>query len=224
MDLHRAEGPASEDAALNTMTDVTDQDGPYRQALGERANALHPRLESYFSPLPPGRVGRGHGVLARLGTRSPLRVLMRPFRASGGVYTGWARDVPFDLTNRGEDGEVIAERRFRVTEGDWVMRDRVRLVGEGAVEDLIGDPPTLSAVFDVAVDRGALVLRSRSTTVRLGRLRLRIPRLVAPRIHLEERFVDELDRQQVSLSVDLPVLGRIYEYRGTFVHHIEEEP
>ena len=78
MDLHRAEGPASEDAALNTMTDVTDQDGPYRQALGERANALHPRLESYFSPLPPGRVGRGHGVLARLGTRSPLRAPSSP--------------------------------------------------------------------------------------------------------------------------------------------------
>ena len=91
------------------------------------------------------------------------------------------------------------------------------------MEDLIGDPPTLSAVFDVAVDRGALVLLGRDTTVRLGRFRLRIPRVVAPRIRLEERFLDELDRQQVALTVDMPVLGRIYEYEGTFVHHIEEE-
>lgn len=206
------------------MTDVTDEEGPYRQALGERASALHPRLESYFSPLPPGRVGRGHGVLTRIGTRSPMRALMRPFRARGAVYTGWARDVPFEVTNRGEDGEVSAERRFRVPEGDWVMRDRVRAVGEGAVEDLIGDPPILSAVFDVAVDRGALVLRSRETALHLGRIRLRIPRPVAPRIRLEERFVDELDRQQVALRVDMPVFGRIYEYEGTFVHHLEEEP
>lgn len=206
------------------MTDVTDQSGPYRQALGKRASALHPRLESYFSPLPPGRVGRGRGVLTRVGTRSRLRALMRPLRARGAVYTGWAHDVPFDVTNRGEDGEVIAERRFHAPEGDWVMRDRVRLAGEGRVEDLIGDPPTLSAVFDVAVDSGALVLRSRDTTLRLGRVRLRIPRPMAPRIRLEERFLDELDRQQVALTVDMPVLGRIYEYEGTFVHRIEEEP
>lgn len=223
VDMRRAEGPASKEAAVRTMTDVTDQDGPYRRALGERASALHPRLESYFSPLPPGRVGRGHGVLARIGTRSPLRVLMRPFRARGAVYSGWARDVPFEVTNRGEDGEVFAERRFRVPEGDWVMRDRVRRAGEGTVEDLIGDPPALSAVFDVDVDHGALVLRSRVTTLHLGRFRLPVPRPLAPRILLEERFVDELDRQQVSLTVDMPVLGRIYEYQGTFVHRIEEE-
>lgn len=145
-------------------------------------------------------------------------------RARGAVYTGWAQDVPFDVANRGEDGEVIAERRFHVPEGDWVMRDRVRLAGEGMVEDLLGDPPALSAVFDVGVERGALVLRSRSTRVHLGRFRLRVPRPVAPRIRLEERFLDELERQQVSLSVDMPIIGRIYEYQGTFVHRIEEEP
>lgn len=223
-DLRRTEGPASEEETVRTLTGMADQDGPYRQALGERAAALHPRLESYFSPLPPGRVGRGHGVLTRIGSRRPLRVLMRPFQARGALYAGWDEDVPFEVTNRGQDGAVVAERRFHLPGGDWVMRDRVTLAGEGAVEDLIGAPPALSAVFEVEVERGALVLRSRSTTVRLGRLRLRIPRLVAPRIHLEERFVDELERQQVSLSVDLPVLGRIYEYRGTFVHHIEEEP
>ena len=223
-DLRRTEGPASEEETVRTLTGMADQDGPYRQALGERAAALHPRLESYFSPLPPGRVGRGHGVLTRIGSRSPLRVLMRPFQARGALYAGWAEDVPFEVINRGQDGAVVAERRFHLPGGDWVMRDRVTLAGEGAVEDLIGAPPALSAVFEVEVERGALVLRSRSTTVRLSRLRLRIPRPVAPRIHLEERFVDELERQQVSLSVDLPVLGRIYEYRGTFVHHIEEEP
>lgn len=170
----RAEGPASQYAAVRTMTTVTDQDGPYRQARGA-------------------------------------------------LYAGWAEEVPFEVTNRGQDGAVVAERRFRVPGGDWVMRDRVRPAGEGLIEDLIGAPPALSAVFEVAVDRGALVLRSRSTAVRLGRLRLRVPRPVAPRIRLEERFVDELDRQQVSLTVDMPVLGRIYEYQGTFVHHIEEE-
>src|SRR5699024_3909129 len=222
-DLRRTEGPASEEETVRTLTGMADQDGPYRQALGERAAALHPRLESYFSPLPPGRIGRGHGVLTRVGTRSPLRVLMRPFQARGAVYAGWALDVPFELINRGDGGEVSAERRFHVPGGDWAMPDRVRAVGEGAVEDLIGDPPALSAVFDVEVDRGALVLRSRSAALRLGRFRLRIPRSVAPRIHLEERFLDALDRQQVALTVDMPVLGRIYEYEGTFAYHLEEE-
>lgn len=49
-DLRRTEGPASEEETVRTLTGMADQDGPYRQALGERAAALHPRLESYFSP------------------------------------------------------------------------------------------------------------------------------------------------------------------------------
>lgn len=198
-------------------------DGPYRQALGAQASTLHPRLESYFSPLPPGRAGHGHGVLTRLGSRSPLRILMRPFQSRGAFYAGWADDVPFEVINRGEDGAVVAERRFHVSGEAWVMRDRVTLAGDGLMEDLIGAPPMLSAVFEVAVESGALVLRSHRMRIQLGRLRLRVPRPVAPRILLEERFLDELDRQQVSVSVDLPVLGRIYEYEGTFTYRIEED-
>jgi len=148
---------------------------------------------------------------------------MRPFQPRGALYAGWAEDVRFEVINRGEGGAVIAERRFHLPGGDWVMRDRATLASDGLVEDLIGAPPVLSAEFDVSVESGALVLRSHRTRIHLGRLRLRVPRPVAPRIQLEERFLDELDRQQVSLSVDLPVLGRIYEYEGTFTYRIEED-
>lgn len=45
-------------------------------------------------------------------------------------------------------------------------------------------------------------------------------------IRLTERFDDALDRQRMSLTVDAPLLGRVYEYRGDFtyrIHHSETE-
>jgi hypothetical protein len=74
------------------------------------------------------------------------------------------------------------------------------------------------------VDGGALRLRSTGVSVRLGRLRVPLPTLVAPVLDLREGFDDAAGRQRVHLRLTHPLIGLLYEYRGTFEYRVEEEP
>lgn len=196
---------------------------PYLRALGERAEALHPELRAYFGALPPDAVGVGEGVFSHAGTpRRALRPLLRLFERRGVAFGGWAQDVPFTVRNRGVAGRVVAERDFRLPTGIWTMRDAVSLRAPGRVVDRLGAPETVAALFDVDVVHGALTLRSVAVGIRWGRLRLRLPRPLAPRIRLTESYDAAAVRQRVELTIDVPVLGRIYEYSGTFTYRIEE--
>lgn len=195
---------------------------PYARALGERIDDLHPRLRTYFSAIPDGAVGIGEGVFQRVGTpRRWLWPLLRLLERRGVVAAGWERDVPFRVENRTIASRAIGERTFHFARGPWVMRDAVALTQHGRVVDELGEPGLIAACFDVEADGGALRLTSRAVGVRLGRLRVRIPRLIAPVVRLTERFDDALDRQRVSLTVDAPLVGRVYEYRGDFRYRID---
>ncbi|OZB83526.1 DUF4166 domain-containing protein [Microbacterium sp. 13-71-7] len=204
-----------------------DPRSPYAVALGARGDELHPRLRTYFAAIPSGGVGVGHGVFERVGCRNPVvRALLGPalrvLQRRGAVYAGWAEDVPFTVRNRDGEGRS-GERMLHLPGGDWTMRDRVRALPRGRVVDRLGSPGVLAAVFDVTTSDGALELRSTRVGVRLGRLRIRIPRCIAPRIRLVESADGDSGLQRVAVTVDLPLLGRIHEYAGTFRYAIEED-
>lgn len=195
---------------------------PYARALGERIDDLHPRLRAYFEAIPEGAVGVGDGVFQRVGTpRRWLWPLLRLLERRGVLAARWERDVPFRVENRTIASRAIGERTFHFAGGPWVMRDAVALTRHGRVVDELGEPGLVAACFDVEVQEGALRLTSRAVGVRLGRLRLRIPRPLAPIVRLTERFDDAEERQRVALTVDAPVVGRLYEYRGDFRYRIE---
>lgn len=203
---------------------------PYARALGERIHDLHPRLQSYFQAVPDGAVGIGDGVFERVGTpRRWLWPLLRVLERSGVVAACWEHDVPFRVENRTIATRAIGERTFHLARGPWVMHDAVALTPHGRVVDEFGEPALVAACFDVHVHDGALELTSRAVGFRLGRLRVRIPRLLSPVVRLTERHDDALDRQVVILRIDAPVIGRVYEYTGHFRYRIEpagdrEEP
>lgn len=206
---------------------MTQEHSPYSAALGDRIDQLHPRLRSYFQAIPAGSIGVGIGMLDRLGCPRPLlRIAFAPLflllSRRGAVYRGWAEDVPFEVRNRGGDGRVCAERVFRVPGRTWTMSDAVQAQGTGIV-DRLGRPAALAAAFEVQVEHGALALRSTRIGLRLGPIRLRTPRFLAGSIRLTESFDDTLDRQRIALTVDVPLIGRVYEYSGTFRYRIEEE-
>lgn len=197
---------------------------PYLRALGDRSAELHPRLNSYFAPLPDGLIGVGEGVFSRVGTpRRWLWPLLRPLHAQGVIYAGWQLSVPFRVTNRLIDGRVIAEREFLLPGDEWTMRDAVSLKPHGRLVDELGADGDVAASFTVDVQDGALVMTSHAVGIRLGRISVRLPRLIAPVVRLTERFDDAVDRQRVSVTIDMPVLGRIYEYAGDFVYRIQKE-
>ncbi|GAB2555834.1 DUF4166 domain-containing protein [Leucobacter ruminantium] len=203
---------------------------PYEAALGERIHDLHPELRRYFSAIPEGCVGLGRGEFSEFGSRSRwLRPLLRAFERRGALYGGYAEAVPFRIVNRTiaagpgtEAGTAVARREIGLPGGEWVMSDDVVRVGDRVV-DRIGAPWTLSASFEVDVRDGALVLTSRAVGVVLGRLRLRIPRPLAPVVRLRKSRAAEGGGQYVELTVDAPVVGRIYGYRGGFEYAIVPE-
>lgn len=195
---------------------------PYLRALGGQRGALHPALRTYFAAVPRGQVGVGTGTFSRVGTpRRWLWPLLRVLQRHGVVYAGWYRDVPFTVRNYSVASRLVGERTLHLAAGDWTMTDSVSAGAHGRVLDQLGDPVAVSAVFDVSVDEDALSLRSRRVGIRLGRLRVRLPRLIAPVVRLRESAEKQAGSQRVALTVDMPLIGRIYEYEGVFTYRIE---
>ena len=149
---------------------------------------------------------------------------LRPvLRLLGGpsLFPVRATDVPFDVRNRAtpEGAGVAAVRRVRVGGRRLTMRDETVATAPGVVVDRIGDPVRIEAAFRPAVVDGGLRLDSTAVRLRLGPLRLPLGPL-SPRVTLTERFDPVADRQRVALTVDAPIVGRIYEYAGAFTYAI----
>jgi hypothetical protein len=197
---------------------------PYLRALGAHRAQLHPALREYFSAVPRGSVGIGEGVFERIGTpRRWLWPALGMLQRHGVVHAGWHQDLPFTVRNRTIAGKAISARTLHLPEGDWTMRDAVGGRPHGRVLDQLGEPTTLVVAFEVFVDGDALALRSTRVGIRLGRVRLRLPKFLAPIVRLRESAEKQAGRQRVSLTVDLPVIGRLYEYEGTFSYTIRDD-
>jgi hypothetical protein len=190
---------------------------PWQRVLGAAPPELHPRLRAYFSAIPAGRVGRGTGTFDRVGTpRRWLWPVLAVLARSGIVFPVWARDVPFTIENR-PDGDLLRARRtFRLPAGDRIMVDAVE-ARDGRIVDRLGEAGALRAELAATVEDGALVLRSVRTSWR------GIPIPLAPRVTLVERWDDAAGRQHVALTLDAPLLGRVYEYEGRFDYAVEDE-
>lgn len=194
---------------------------------------LHPRLRTYFGPVPAGHVGRGEGVFAVVGTpRRWLWPVLACLAHEAVLFPVWERDVPFTVENRparvgrgAADGReaqiaVVARRTFRFRSGARTMVDAIAAGPDGLVDHLgrRGRPSVLlrAEVDATGPEAGALRLVSTRVSFRaLGR-DLVVPARVAPRVTLVERFDDDADVQRVSLVLRAPVLGTLYRYEGTF--------
>lgn len=198
---------------------------------------LHPRLRTYFGPVPPGHVGRGEGVFDVVGTpRRWLWPLLAWFARDAVMFPVWERDVPFTVENRPARVRrgvpsalearvaVRAHRTFRFRSGARTMVDAITAEPEGLVDHL-GRRGRVSALLRTEVDgtgpdAGALRLVSTRVTCRaLGR-EWCLPALIAPRVTLTERFDDDADLQRVSLVLSAPVVGTLYRYEGAFRYEI----
>lgn len=202
---------------------------PYERALGSQVAQLHPVLQRYFAAIPEGSVGIGEGIFDCFGTdRRWLRPVLAILGRCHVIIPGMHSQVPFRVENRTVDGAQTATRTLNLKSGPWSMVDAVSLSRSGRVVDVLGRPAVVDADFDVATVDGGLSLRSRSVAVRLGvtgrlgRIRLPLPSFIRPVIVLSERFDAEAAHQRVDLTVDMPAVGRIYQYRGTFTYRIEE--
>ncbi len=201
---------------------MTQPVSPYAAALGDRRNRLAAPLQRYFDTIPDGYVGRGEGVFHVVGTpRKWLWPLLRPLQRSAVVPAGFWLDVPFTVVNRTIGERGMGVRTFHLPNGDFTMTDIVARSGVGTA-DAIGTPARVSARFDLDVRDEKLLITSRRIGLRIGRLRLGTPPWFPARIRIVEYA--EGDGHGMSFTLDLPLIGRVYEYRGSFrSYRIEKE-
>ncbi|MFD5600306.1 DUF4166 domain-containing protein [Leucobacter sp. NPDC058333] len=209
---------------------------PYARALAAHADSaadLHPTLQRYFATIPLGGVGAGSGTFERVGTsrrwvRRLLFPVLRTLQRAGIVWAGWAENVPFTIENQTVNGRAVSMRRFELPTGTWTMRDSVSLNRDGRLVDEIGGTHStgvqcrVAAAFDLDVRDGGLILTSRAVGARLGRLRIGLPRWLAPVVRLREQYDDDSATQRVDVTIDAPLLGRIYEYGGHTTYDVVE--
>jgi hypothetical protein len=205
-------------------TDAAPASSPYERALGSSLHALHPRLRAYFAAIPPGHVGFGRGTFETVGT--PRRLLWPILAVLGRLGIAFSVnevDVPFSIENRPRgSSSVAAIRSFEFPTGVRRMTDAMHVVN-GCLIDVLGTGGHVRAKFEAVILNGALELRSSAVGIRVGPMRLRVPDLVAPRVHLIERFDDTSERQYVRVTLDLPMVGRLYEYSGSFTYEVRPE-
>lgn len=180
---------------------------PYELSID--LDGLDPQLRRYFGEIAAGSVGVGRGVFDIVGTpKRWLWPMLWVLGRQGVIFPAWARDVPFTVTNRPDDGVLHGIRTFHFTRGDRSMVDRI----SPELVDFLGTRGQYrAALCGEVVDAG---LRLRSTGMRFGR----IP--VPGRVEVVERWVDGL--QHVAVVITVPIVGRVYEYSGYFSYEIME--
>lgn len=192
---------------------------PWARALGPRVDELHPRIREYVRAIPAGSVGIGTGRFDVVGTpRRWLWPVLALLARDGVLFPVWQHAVDFRIENRDDDGILRARRTFAFRRGESVMVDAVSLDPSGLV-DRLGRRATVLAHLVARVEAGALVLESTSARV----FGIPVPAALAPRMRLTERWDDATDRQHVALTLDAPLLGRLYEYSGSFTYELREE-
>jgi hypothetical protein len=200
---------------------------PYQVVLGDAIDDLAPSLKRYFSAIPPGHVGVGSGVFEVVGTpRRWLWPILAVVGRGGAMFPVWERDVPFDVVNRpvladGRPG-IAAVRTFRFAAGARDMVDLITVVprsGRPHLIDVLGRGRTLAVLLDAEPEGDGLRVDSPSSALRFGPLRLRMPASFRPHVDVRERRGAD-GRQHLSLTIDLPLIGRIYEYAGAFDYEI----
>jgi hypothetical protein len=200
---------------------------PYEAIFGDVVAALHPTLQTYFGEIPDGSTGVGVGTFDVVGTpRLWLWPALGVLGTQGIMFPAWRHRVRFSVLNhpvidaRGNTA-ILAHHLFHFRIRTRRMEDAIT-AERGRLVDHLGFSRRIAVRLSATAVRGELHLRSLAVSIRVGRLHLRIPRRIAPTVSLIERFDEHTQRQHVSLTVDLPRLGRVYEYAGTFTYEIRK--
>lgn len=194
---------------------------PWERALGDQLDELGPALRRYFGAIPPGSVGRAIGEFDAVGTpRRWLWPVLAILARDSVVFPVWQKNVPFTVENRSTPrGTIRARRSFHFASGERTMLDETGITRAG-LTDRLGRRATVVAGLDATVVDGRLELRSTRATLRIAGARIPLG-FLSPRLTLVESTVGE--GQHVSLRLDAPIIGLIYEYAGSFTYAIEAE-
>ena len=175
--------------------------GLYERLLGEGWGRLDEPVRGFHAP--GGGVKRAKGEFAvRRGSGLAARALARLL---GLPPSGGAVPLLLSVEPLGGGGERW-RRNFAGREFVTEQREHAGLL----LAERAGPFETL---FRLAVEGGALAYRGEGAALRVGPLRLRLPRRLAPRVEAWER-ASEGGGVRVSVHVEAPLFGHVISYGG----------
>jgi hypothetical protein len=149
------------------------------------------------------RCGRGEGVFAvRRGEGRLARVVARLM----GLPEGGGA-VPLLLSIEPQGGGERWRRNF-------AGREFVTEQGEHAAGLMAERAGPFELLFRLTAEGGALTYHQEGAALRVRSLRVRLPRLLAPRVEAWERAGEGGEGVRVSVSVTAPLTGPLISYEG----------
>ena len=196
----------------------------YQQALGEKFEFLHPRIQERFGFCSGDqRASIGTGVMDEV-WHGPLYTL--PF-----LYVGsWRRimfperggAVPFTIRNYAYVDEYGREtvtwiRNFATREPRRFDAYMIFSERRGRIVDYLGTHQHLAVDIDLSVDeRGGLRLRSGAQRFYEGLIDFNFPLLFSGVAEVCEWYQDEDQRFHIEVNVANQTWGPLFGYRGSF--------
>jgi hypothetical protein len=186
-------------------------DSVYERVLGSQFDSLAPELRNYFSG--GHGVGLGSGVFEVAGCRrAVLRPLLTFLARQRILFPEFARNVPFEITNRPtQDGGLDAVRMFHLPGRDRPLEDTMRVIG-GQLHDFMGKQRGFEVRMVLSISNGFLQMSSDRQWARLFGIRIRIPQLAT--VTVSESWAN--GHQHVDVRLRSPVLGEWFRYAGSF--------
>lgn len=195
----------------------------FLDALGATAAQLHPEVLRYAAgPGETGGVGVAEGVFETVRSRfGRLQTLVRPVLGAQLLLGASGRDVPFFAvftSERAATPMLRTERRVDFDRGIRVFVDTLLPGREpGTLLNRLGAAGRLEAELECTVtSTGGFALRSSGMALRLGRRRIRLPRLLGLDVRSENGYDELVQRQTITAQAVHPILGTVLEYRGSF--------
>lgn len=196
---------------------ISSLSSPYQRALGADFDRLAPQLRERLTPPDDDAVGHSAGLVTA-GSRSRLlRPLFSVLAARRIAFAGFGTAVPVSVTTVPGPGEGLSRGREFLFPGatSRLIEDTVHEI-DGSLHVFLGRSRAVETAFRATATDGGLTLVSTGSWVHVGRFRLRIPALIAPRAVVSERWVD--DALRVETHVSAPLFGQVFAYAGSLEH------
>lgn len=197
----------------------------YRALLGDRIDLLQPELSDYVDGAARGEAGVGRGVYEFAGPSTRwLAPLFACTARAHALFGERGRNVGLTVVNvphRDARGRIClsSTRSFAFAGVTRTMEDTMLAGRDGLLHDFLGRRRFLEVSLRLGVSaEGWLRMRSVGTWLWVGRMRIPIPRMLSARVDLTERWDSAAESQRVHVTLTHPVLGRVFEYRGSFVY------
>lgn len=197
----------------------------YRALLAGDIDRLQPQLSDYVDGVARGEAGLGRGAYEVAGPSKPWLAPLFSLAAPGHALFGErGHDVGLTVVNvPHRDGRgrlcLSSTRSFDFAGVTRTMEDTMLAGRDGLLHDFLGRRRFLEVSLRLSVSpEGWLRMRSVGTWFWLGRIRIPVPRLLSARVDLTERWDSASASQKVDVTLTHPVLGRVFEYRGSFVY------